>query len=90
MSWAAVAKTEAVKAPPTLAGGSHTRVSVIDANALITQHGLLSLALADKVVTTPEVLREVRDAQSRATLAALPFAIETQESADESIRAGKV
>ncbi|EFN52880.1 hypothetical protein CHLNCDRAFT_138388 [Chlorella variabilis] len=89
MSWAAVAKTEAVKAPPTLAGGSHTRVSVIDANALITQHGLLSLALADKVVTTPEVLREVRDAQSRATLAALPFAIETQESADESIRAGK-
>lgn len=87
MSWAAVAKTEAVKAPPTLAGGSHTRVSVIDANALITQHGLLSLALADKVVTTPEVLREVRDAQSRATLAALPFAIETQESADESIRA---
>lgn len=90
MNWASVAKAEPVKAQPaadTTAAG--TRVAVLDANALITQHGLLNLALVDKCVTTPEVLREVRDKQARATLAALPFEIHTQEPSEESIKAGK-
>ena len=91
MNWAAVAKSEPVKAVPVHdASAPKPRVAVVDANALITQHGLLNLVrFADKCVTTPEVLREVRDKQSRATLAALPFTIETQEPADESIKAGK-
>ena len=40
-------------------------------------------------MTTPEVLREVRDKQSRAALAALPFSIETREPAEESLKAGE-
>ena len=49
----------------------------------------LQVRFADKCVTTPEVLREVRDKQSRAALAALPFTIETREPAEESIKAGE-
>lgn len=90
MNWAAVAKSEPVKAAPVDDGGApKPRVAVVDANAIITQHGLLNLIrFADKCVTTPEVLREVRDKQSRQTLAALPFTIETQEPADDSVKAG--
>jgi hypothetical protein len=90
MNWAAVAKSEPVKAAPVDDGGApKPRVAVVDANAIITQHGLLNLIrFADKCVTTPEVLREVRDKQSRQALAALPFTIETQEPADDSVKAG--
>ena len=74
MNWAAVAKAEPAKPPPTDDGGAdRPRVAVVDANALITQHGILNLVrFADKCVTTPEVLREVRDKQSRQALAARP------------------
>ena len=127
MSWAAIAKAEPVKAAPAAEPSeSKPRVAVLDANALITQHGILNLVrpacmramrttcsgqplppplpapftpcvatvpvqvrFADKCVTTPEVLREVRDKQSRATLEALPFAIETREPAEESVKAGE-
>ena len=136
MSWAAIAKAVPVKAEPAAEPSeSQPRVAVLDANALITQHGILNLVrpacmramrscsgrrrrrrclrcrccrcclhpfnpcfgtvplqvrFADKCVTTPEVLREVRDKQSRATLAALPFAIETREPAEDSVKAGEV
>ena len=88
MSWLAAAQA-APPPPPAPAAAAAKRVAVLDANALITQHGLLTLALADKCVTTPEVLREVRDKQSRATLAALPFAVETLEPTEDSVKAGK-
>lgn len=90
MNWAAVAKSEPAKAAPVVDVGDKQRVAVVDANALITQHGILNLVrFADKCVTTAEVLREVRDKQSRQTLAALPFTIDTQEPLDESVKAGK-
>ncbi|KAL4438664.1 hypothetical protein ABPG77_006268 [Micractinium sp. CCAP 211/92] len=89
MNWAAVAAAPVAPAAPTDSGDApKPRVAVVDANALITQHGLLNLArFADKAVTTPEVLREVRDKQSRATLAALPFTIETYEPDEEQVKA---
>lgn len=89
MNWAAVAAAPVAPAAPADSGDTpKPRVAVVDANALITQHGLLNLArFADKAVTTPEVLREVRDKQSRATLAALPFTIETQEPDEEQVKA---
>ena len=89
-TWAAIAGTEPAKAAPVAAvSASKPRVAVVDANALITGTGLLNLArFADRVVTVPEVLREVRDKQSRATLAALPFTIETREPDDDSTKAG--
>ncbi|PSC73917.1 RNA-binding NOB1 [Micractinium conductrix] len=89
MNWASVAATAApVAAPAAPTDGPKPRIAVVDANALITQHGLLNLArFSDKCITTPEVLREVRDKQSRASLAALPFAIDTQEPAEDSVKA---
>lgn len=47
------------------------------------------MRFADKCVTTPEVLREVRDKQSRAALEALPFTIETHEPGPDAVKAGK-
>ena len=47
------------------------------------------MRFADKCVTTPEVLREVRDKQSRAALEALPFTIETQGPGPDAVKAGK-
>lgn len=133
MDWATVAKSQPVAAPSTEPDGeAKPRVAVVDANALITQHGILNLVrgahrgaacmprlcaaarwppppplaaacswlktsrprallqarYADRCVTTPEVMREVRDKQSRAALEALPFKIETREPSDESVKAG--
>ena len=90
MDWAAIAKAPAPQAVPDDDGGlEKPRVAVVDANAIITQHGLLNLArFADKCVMTPEVLREVRDKQSRQALAALPFTLQTQEPLEESVKAG--
>ena len=129
MNWASVAAAPAPKAPAAPdAGPDKPRVAVVDANALITQHGLLNLVrarrsmhaplnfgsaaaaaaaaaskpsptrdysaslpqvrFADKCVTTPEVLKEVRDKQSRQTLATLPFTIETREPDEDSVKAG--
>lgn len=90
-SWAAIAKTEPAKAPAPAPepAGPPPRIAVLDANALIAGTGLLGLmASVDKAVTTPEVLREVRDKQSRAALEALPFSIETREPDEDSVKAG--
>ena len=90
MSWAAIAKAPAV-APAPIIDDSETkpRIAVIDANAIINGEGLLNLIrFNDKIVTTAEVLKEIRDKKSRDALAALPFTIETREPSDESIRAG--
>lgn len=44
MSWAAIAKAEPAKAEPAAEPSeSKPRVAVLDANALITQHGILNL-----------------------------------------------
>lgn len=90
-SWASIAKAEPTKpAPAPVQEVVRPSVAVIDANAIINGAGLLALmASTEKVVTIPEVLREVRDKQSRAALAALPFSIHTQEPTEESIKAGK-
>jgi RNA-binding protein NOB1 len=87
-SWAAIAKTEPVKARAApVVPDKKPRTAVIDANAIING-GLLNLMRsAERAVTVPEVLREVRDKQSRAWLAALPFTIETQEPSEEAVRA---
>lgn len=88
--WAAIARSQPAKPAFSAADGPGPRVAVVDANALITGAGLLDLVkFADRCVTTPEVLREVRDKQSRQTLAGLPFSIDTQEPAEESVKAGK-
>lgn len=88
-SWAAIARAEAAP-PPTALQSPDTRpgVIVLDANAVISGIGLLNLAIGtNRVVTTPEVLREVKDKRSRETVAALPLKIETQEPAEESVNA---
>lgn len=90
-SWAAIAQKEPVKAAEApLQIESKPKVAVIDANAIISGDGLMNLMrFAERVVTIPEVLKEVRDKQSRSILAALPFKIETQEPSDESLKAGE-
>lgn len=90
-SWATIAKAEPkVAAEAPLEPESKPRVAVLDANAIINGSGLLNLMrFADRVVTVPEVLKEVRDKQSRSVLATLPFTIETQEPSEESLKAGE-
>lgn len=66
-------------------------MAVVDANTLISGSGVLGLGrLADRIVTTPEVLAEVRDKRSRSMLAALPFTVETQEPDEDAVKAGQI
>lgn len=63
-------------------------VAVVDANAVID--GSQSLTnFADKFVTVPEVLSEIRDPNSRRRLEFIPFVIETMEPSPESLSKGK-
>lgn len=89
-SWATIAQKEPPKKFQIIdTSQEKKRVAVIDANAIIQSSGLLNLVReADRIVTTPEVLKEVRDKQSRALLASLPFKIETQDPHEESLAAG--
>ncbi|XP_074579044.1 RNA-binding NOB1-like protein, partial [Curcuma longa] len=59
-------------------------VAVLDANALI--HGDKLANSADKFVSVPEVLDEVRDHASRQRLSFLPFPVETMEPSPEFIK----
>lgn len=88
-SWAKVAKLSpaapaAVEAP---APSADERVAIVDANAIIS--GLRLEGLADRFVTVPEVLAEVRDKQSRQFMASLTYGLEAREPAEESLRAGE-
>ncbi|KAL6774389.1 hypothetical protein ACKKBG_A24810 [Auxenochlorella protothecoides x Auxenochlorella symbiontica] len=89
MSWASIAKKAAPAIPSTDIGPDESvDVAVLDANAIISGQGLLLLAkLANRAVTTPEVLAEVRDKKSRATLEALPYTLEATEPAEEDVKA---
>ncbi|XP_013588733.1 PREDICTED: uncharacterized protein LOC106297004 [Brassica oleracea var. oleracea] len=59
-------------------------MAVVDANAVID--GRQSLTdFADKFVTVPEVLSEIRDSDSRRRLEFIPFTIETMEPSPESL-----
>ncbi|XP_010436855.1 PREDICTED: RNA-binding protein NOB1-like [Camelina sativa] len=59
-------------------------VAVVDANAVI-QGGQSLTNFADKFVTVPEVLSEIRDPASRRRLAFIPFTIDTMEPSPESL-----
>ena len=43
---------------------------------------------ADRYVTVPEVMREIRDRQARQLLSTLPVELETREPSEEAITAG--
>lgn len=90
-SWAAIARTVPTPQPieETLSE-TKPRVAVIDANAIIHGDGLLNLMrVVDRVVTIPEVLKEIRDSKSRNILNTLPYRIETQDPSEEDVRAGR-
>ncbi|XP_010545815.1 PREDICTED: RNA-binding protein NOB1 [Tarenaya hassleriana] len=59
-------------------------MAVIDANAVIEGGQNLS-SFADKFVTVPEVLSEIRDPVSRRRLAFIPFTIDAMEPSPESL-----
>ncbi|KAG5058559.1 hypothetical protein AAZX31_05G192500 [Glycine max] len=59
-------------------------VAVVDANAVI-QSGEKLHGLADKFISIPEVMEEIRDPVSRHKLSFLPFTIQTMEPSPESI-----
>ncbi|RWW85666.1 hypothetical protein BHE74_00005647 [Ensete ventricosum] len=63
-------------------------VAVVDANALI--HGDKLAGCADKFVSVPEVLEEVRDPVSRQRLSFLPFPVETMEPSPDFINKGEI
>ncbi|TKY60611.1 RNA-binding protein NOB1 [Spatholobus suberectus] len=59
-------------------------VAVVDANAVIDSGEKLH-GLADKFISIPEVMHEIRDPVSRHKLSFLPFTIQTMEPSPESI-----
>ncbi|KAG5014467.1 hypothetical protein AAZX31_08G013100 [Glycine max] len=59
-------------------------VAVVDANAVI-ESGEKLHGLADKFISIPEVMEEIRDPVSRHKLSFLPFTIQTMEPSSESI-----
>ncbi|KAI4326974.1 hypothetical protein L6164_019483 [Bauhinia variegata] len=59
-------------------------VAVVDANAIIQGEEKLH-NIADKFVSIPEVMEEVRDPVSRHRLSFLPFTVETTEPSPEAI-----
>ncbi|BAT73091.1 uncharacterized protein HKW66_Vig0014350 [Vigna angularis] len=59
-------------------------VAVVDANAII-ESGEKLHGLADKFISIPEVMEEIRDPVSRHKLSFLPFSIQTMEPSPESI-----
>lgn len=61
-------------------------VAVVDANAII-QGGDKLHHSADRFVTVPEVLLEIRDPNSRHSLNFLPFTVEVMEPSPESLKA---
>ncbi|XVE57861.1 hypothetical protein DITRI_Ditri04bG0124400 [Diplodiscus trichospermus] len=59
-------------------------VAVVDANAVI-EGGEKLTSSADKFVTVPEVLAEIRDPVSRHRLAFIPFSIESMEPSPDAL-----
>ena len=62
------------------------KYAVVDTGVLIKGVRLESLG-AERLVTIPEVLSEVRDKHARHMLATLPVELETKEPSDEAIGA---
>lgn len=97
--WSSVVKKEAPppqQQPPLLqteqvledARNRHgISVAVVDANAVI-EAGEKLHGIADKFVSVPEVMEEIRDPVSRHKLSFLPFDIQTMEPTPESINKG--
>jgi len=67
------------------ANSSGVAVAVVDANAVISGGSALSTS-AERLVTVPEVLEEVRDAAARRRLGLLPVPVETVEPAPEFVK----
>jgi len=86
MSWAAIARKEAAEAPLV---GVHweekPRVAVVDANAIIS--GFTLNGVAERAVTTQDVLNEIRDKKSRDWLQALPYKLDVMEACEDSVKA---
>ncbi|XP_025617778.1 RNA-binding NOB1-like protein isoform X2 [Arachis hypogaea] len=95
--WSSVLKNQATAKPPQQQSIQNGRglvescksahgvsVAVVDANAVIDGGEKLH-SLADKFVSVPEVMEEIRDPVSRHKLSFLPFTIDTMEPTPEAI-----
>ncbi|CAL0312662.1 unnamed protein product [Lupinus luteus] len=92
--WSNVVKNQAPPKPPqqptpqllfnTCDSSNGISLAVVDANAVI-ESGEKLHTFADKFVSVPEVLDEIRDPVSRHKLSFLPFTIDTMEPTPESI-----
>lgn len=64
-------------------------VAVVDANAIIQGGDKLSSS-ADKFVSVPEVLDEIRDPVSRHRLAFVPFTLESMDPSPDALNKGRI
>ncbi len=89
LSWAKVAMSEPAKKDSAASAAtiSQQPTAVVDANAIMS--GVALGSLAERLVTIPEVLEEVRDVKTRERLATLQHALETLEPSEEAIAAGR-
>ncbi|VVA91038.1 unnamed protein product [Arabis nemorensis] len=97
-TWSSMVKKVPPSKPPATVGAPTTilgmvgnckstkgiSMAVIDANAVI-EGGQCLTNFADKFVTVPEVISEIRDPASRRLLALSPFTIDTMEPSPESL-----
>ncbi|WZZ65921.1 hypothetical protein YC2023_077291 [Brassica napus] len=96
--WSSIVKKDPPSKPPTtdvapaailgMVGNCKStkgiEMAIVDANAVTDgRQGLTDFA--DKFVTVPEVLSEIRDSDSRRRLEFIPFTIETMEPSPESL-----
>ena len=89
-SWAAVLQQPVAEvAPPTAALEAEKdagTTAVVDANAVIGGTDLR--ALAENLITVPEVLEECRDLQAQQRLQSLPESIKTARPSEDAFKAG--
>lgn len=88
-SWASVALTppaprESKETPRTTTDAK--TCAVLDASAVIG--GSIFRDYAEALITTPDVLSEIRDKQSKHTLDTLPFGVSVQDPTEGSVTAG--
>jgi PIN domain of ribonuclease len=89
-SWASIARAAAPPPAAVEEASASTvglRLLVVDANAIIG--GVRLEGVADRAVTVQEVADEIRDKQSRAFLAALPYSLAIREPTEESVKFGE-
>ena len=65
--------------------GERKSIAVLDANAFISMSNVINLSTNHRIVTTEDVLAELRDKKTKQFVDSLPFAVDTVHPDDKII-----